>query len=262
MKFTALMPVHNQVKFKFLRKSLDSVMLSTLLPNEFLILIDGPISKKKKLFLKNFCKNNNIIKLVFKKKLGLTKILNYGLKIAKYEIVARVDSDDVNDPSRFYKQIKFLRKNKVDIVGTGIFEINKNKKFKKNMIAEPSLLNYLFFNPLNHMSIMYKKSKILKLGGYPDIKYKEDYALWLLAKLSKYKIFNLNETLVSCHIDNQTFSRLKSISSIISEFLILKLIIKKNYLFFPISLISFLLRITFLLLPKPIYRSSKRILNK
>ena len=50
MKFTVLMPVHNQVKFKLLRKSLDSVMLSTLLPNEFLILIDGPISQKKRLF--------------------------------------------------------------------------------------------------------------------------------------------------------------------------------------------------------------------
>ena len=69
MKFTVLMPVHNQVKFKLLRKSLDSVMISTLLPNEFLILIDGPISQKKKFFFVKFVhqlrlKTHLVIKLM------------------------------------------------------------------------------------------------------------------------------------------------------------------------------------------------------
>ena len=36
------------------------------------------------------------------------------------------------------------------------------------------------------MTIMYNRKKILALGGYPKVKFKEDYALWILAISKKY----------------------------------------------------------------------------
>ena len=50
MKFTALMPVHNTIKFNLLIKAVNSVLKSKLIPNEFLIVVDGDISNNKKNF--------------------------------------------------------------------------------------------------------------------------------------------------------------------------------------------------------------------
>lgn len=51
MKFTALMPLHNEVNFDLFKKSISSVTSNTLLPDEFLILVDGYLSNNKKEFL-------------------------------------------------------------------------------------------------------------------------------------------------------------------------------------------------------------------
>ena len=60
MKFTVLMPVHNGVYLSRLKKSIFSVIESKLLPNEFLIIVDGIVSDRKKLF-KRISKNLNLL---------------------------------------------------------------------------------------------------------------------------------------------------------------------------------------------------------
>ena len=258
MKFTVLMPVHNGVYLSRLKKSIFSVIESKLLPNEFLIIVDGIVSDRKKLFLKRISKKYKFIKFIFKNKMGLIKILNYGLKISKHNIIARADSDDINDKLRFKKQINFFKKNKVDILGSNIIEIiNKNQKIKK-MPPKPSLFNFLCYNPLNHMTVTFNKYKILKLGGYPNIKFKEDYALWFLAKKSNYKIYNLTDPLVKCYLDKHLFFRRKNIKSIISEINMFKIFISKYFLLTPFLLIIFSTRILFLLSPTFIYIFLKR----
>ena len=113
MKFTALMPVHEAIEFGIFKKSVNSVINNTLLPSEFLIIVDGNISSQKRLFLLKAKKKNNFINIIFKKKLGLVKILNYGLKVAKYKLIARADADDINHKNRFFEQVKFFKKIKL-----------------------------------------------------------------------------------------------------------------------------------------------------
>lgn len=262
MKFTVLMPTYDKVKLYLLKKSINSVIFSSIKPDEFLILVDGKISNNKKNFLLKIEKKYKFIKIIFKKKIGLVKILNFGINKAKFNIIARADSDDINHPLRFKKQINFFIKNKIDILGGNILEIIGKKKRTKKVSNIPTFIEFLFYNPINHMTVMFNKKKILKLGGYPNIAYKEDYALWLKAKFSNYKIMNLNDTLVKCYLDNEFFSRRKNINSIFSEILIFKLIISKNFLLLPLSILSFLLRIFFLLLPNPIYLLIKNIFHK
>ena len=52
MVFTVLMPVHEAIEFDILKKSVNSVINNTLLPSEFLIVVDGNISSQKRIFLK------------------------------------------------------------------------------------------------------------------------------------------------------------------------------------------------------------------
>jgi amylovoran biosynthesis glycosyltransferase AmsE len=250
--FTVLMPVHDLVKIDLLKKSVYSVLNNSLVPKEFLIIVDGFISPKKKIFLKNL-KKYKIVKIFFLKKIGLVGALNYGIIKSKFNIIARADSDDINLKDRFLKQISFFIKNKIDILGSNIFETIGRKKFVKNLTSLPSILHFIFFNPINHMTVIFNKKKIMKLGLYPSIKYKEDYALWLLAKFSNYKLYNLNLNLVSVNFDADRFSRRKNLESVFSEFKIFLLIIEKKLIFFPLAILAFIFRTFYLILPNFIY---------
>jgi hypothetical protein len=100
---------------------------------------------------------------------------------------------------------------------------------------------------------MFKRDKIIKLGSYPNIKYKEDYALWFLAKIRGYTIANLDISLVNSRIDSKTMQRRKNIQAIFSEFRLYFFLIKKNlFLIFTLSFLLFF-RIFFLILPNSVY---------
>jgi amylovoran biosynthesis glycosyltransferase AmsE len=253
MKFSALMPVHDGVGIFLLEQAVNSVLKSKLIPNELIIIVDGSISKDKKLFLLKKNRENSFIKLIFKKKIGISKVLNYGLKISKYNIIARVDADDVNHSNRFLKQINFFKKNKPDILGTSIIEIIDGAKFIKRLPEKPNVINFIISNPINHMSVMFDKSKIIKLGGYPEVKYKEDYALWLLAKFSKYNFFNLSESLVQSFVDSEQIKRRKNLEAILSEFKIQKIILENKPYMIIFSIFFLFLRVIFLLMPNFLY---------
>ena len=253
MVFTVLMPVHEAIEFDILKKSVNSVINNTLLPSEFLIVVDGNISSQKRIFLKKIKKKNKFMNIVFKNKLGLVKILNYGLKIAKYKLIARADADDINHKNRFFEQVNFFKTNKVDILGSNINENINGKEFIKKVPKKPSLFDFYFLNPINHMTVMFNRDKIIKLGSYPNIKYKEDYALWFLAKIRGYAIANLDVSLVNSRIDSKTMKRRKNFQAIFSEFRLFFFLIKKNiFLIFVLSF-SLLFRIFFLILPNSVY---------
>jgi hypothetical protein len=249
MKFTVLMPVHNDIDFTLLKNAIDSVLQNKLIPNEFIIIVDGIISIRKKFFLLEKKKKNCFIRLIFKKKLGISRILNYGLKVSRYNIIARADADDINNKSRFLKQINFFRKHNPDILGSNIEENINEKNFIKQMPLEPNLFDFFLMNPINHMTVMFKKNKIIKLGGYPEIKYKEDYALWFLAKINNYKILNLNIALVKSRLDSMTFKRRKNIDAILSEFKMQFFIVSKNFYLFLPSIFFLIIRVAFLTAP-------------
>jgi len=198
-------------------------------------------------------KKNKIIRIFFLKKIGLVRALNYGIIKSKFNIIARADSDDINLKNRFFKQINFFIKNNLDILGSNIFEKIGKKKYVKTLISSPSIFHFIFFNPINHMTVVFNKKKIMKLGLYPPIKYKEDYALWLLAKFSNYKLYNLNSNLVSVNFDKRRFSKRKNFESVFSEFKIFLLILEKKIILSPLAILAVIFRISYLALPNFIY---------
>ena len=72
MKFSVLMPVHNGIKLSDLENSLRSILNNSIKFDDFVIIVDGIVDKKKKnLFFK--LKNNKRIKIYYKKKLVFQK---------------------------------------------------------------------------------------------------------------------------------------------------------------------------------------------
>ena len=157
--FTVLMPVHDLVKTDLLKKSIYSVLNNSLIPKEFLIIVDGFMSEEKIIFLKSLKKNKSV-RIFFLKKIGLVGALNYGIIKSKFNIIARADSDDINLKNRFFEQINFFIKNNLDILGSNIFEKIGKKKYVKNLTSSPSIFHFIFFNPINHMTVVFNKKKL------------------------------------------------------------------------------------------------------
>ena len=108
MSFSVLLSLYSKESPDFLRQSLDSIFNQILLPNEVVLVEYGPLTDELYAVLVKY-PQLKIVKL--EKNGGLGKALNEGLKHCSYDIVARMDTDDIAKPDRFEKQIKFLEEN-------------------------------------------------------------------------------------------------------------------------------------------------------
>ena len=128
---------------------------------------------------------------------GIAHYLNYGINISNGKYVARLDDDDEwYAPDKLTKQVNFLEENDdYVIVGGGAIMVDKNRKeifkfFKRETDTE--IRNHaLYANPFWHNTVLFRKDVVLKLGGYKEITFVEDWDLWLrmgrIGKLYNFK---------------------------------------------------------------------------
>ena len=195
--------------------ALKSLLIQEYIPNQIIIVLDGPIKKDLKYFIHEIKKKYNIIETIsLKNNEGLGKALKEGLNYCKNNLIARFDSDDINMNNRLKIQYDFLMKNKdIDVLGSYVKEYNfrnfsLNSKIKKVPINDEDIKkNMLIRNPINHPSIIFKKDRIENAGSYDDMKFFEDYYLWLKCKKLSFKFHNINQALVSMRRKNNLVRR-------------------------------------------------------
>lgn len=122
-RLTVLLPFYNSGKY--LRHAVRSVLNQTFAEFEFVIIDDGSTDNSEDIILR--FKDPRII-YIKKEHTGLADSLNYGLKVAKTDIIVRMDSDDTCDVRKIETQYNFFTQNKnYDIIGTNINVINKKE---------------------------------------------------------------------------------------------------------------------------------------
>lgn len=243
----------------------------TLKPTEIILVEDGPLTPElDKVIAQWQEKLGNVLSVKkLEENVGTGKAKNIGLQECTYDIVCIVDTDDIYVAERFEKQIKFLKNNPdVSIIGGQIFEfvedIHMPTGMRKVPLSDKDLKEYAKKqSPFNNMTITYRKSHILEVGGYQHHLWMEDYNLFLRVIAKGYKIQNLADVLVYARIDNGMHGRRKGLEYIKSEKQLLKL--KKDLkLQRPIHAnILFLIRSTFRLLPSSLLgKIYNRLLRK
>ena len=211
--FSVLMSVYKKDNPIFLSRAIESVLANTLLPNQFLIVIDGPLGKKSKHILLDAKKNCSFVELLFlSKNVGLALALNEGIKKINFPWVVRADADDFNFKNRFSVLAREINHNpNLDLLGSVIVEIDQLTsvlRFKMVPLSHREIKTYIKYrNPFNHMSVAFKLDKVKKVGGYPNIYLKEDYGLWALMIREKMNIKNISDVLVKVEAGHNLYAR-------------------------------------------------------
>ncbi|GAA0352382.1 glycosyltransferase [Morganella psychrotolerans] len=234
MKFSILLSVYFKENAIFLNDSLNRIINNSEKPTEVVIVKDGPLTDQLNLTIENWEKEYpNIIKTIdLPENIGLGKALNEGIKHCSNEWIFRMDTDDICLPNRFKKQINYLQENPhISLLGGNIEEFNEDmteSNGQRNIAIEHNNILKLAKkrNPFNHVTVAFKKSAVLAVGGYQHHLYMEDYNLWIRMISSDYKTHNLQDVLVNVRAGTIMVSRRRGLKYIKSELQLAKLKIK------------------------------------
>nr|WP_159466274.1 glycosyltransferase [Scandinavium goeteborgense] len=221
--FSVLMSLYDKEDPSYLEQCLRSLQLQSLLPHQIVIVFDGPISVVLESIVYKYSTllPINVVRLSENK--GLGNALNFGMSFCEHEIIARMDTDDYCDKNRFLKQITFMGKHpEVSILGSAIDEYDESMSIflgtRKTKENSNDIKKYARFrSPFNHMTVVFRKSKILSIGGYKHHYCMEDYNLWLRAIAANMEFYNFNDSLVMARTGSTMISRRKGLKYIQSE---------------------------------------------
>lgn len=216
--YSVLMSVYYKDSPDELRQSIDSMLGQTAICNQFVIVEDGLVSNDLNKLIEEYKRLHPNLFTVVKlhKNGGLGNALNEGLKHCRNELIARMDADDISFPDRCMKELqKFDENPDLCIVGTQINEfensINNVVSVRRVPCDYESIRKFARRrSPFNHPTVMYKKSVIEKLGGYPTLNRKEDLWLFIQAVNSNCYCENLREPLLYYRTSAQNKKRRKT----------------------------------------------------
>lgn len=204
-KITVLLPVYNCELY--IKTAVESILNQTFTNFELLIIDDASTDATVSI-LKKF--DDPRIQLIEKPlNSGYTNSLNYGLKIAKGQYIARMDADDISYPERFARQIDYLD-NHPDVVvcGTTYKIVDNDKKIILPQDHEAIKIGLLWGNCVSHPSVMIRKKIVDDFSIRYDTSKEpaEDYDMWVRL-LSIGKLHNLKEILLEYRVYGNQVSR-------------------------------------------------------
>lgn len=249
--FSVAMSVYKNDNPIFFDRALQSITENQIvMPTEIVIIVDGPVDEKINAVIEKYSEkygNLNVIRL--DKNAGLGNALKLAIENAKYELIARMDSDDVSAPDRFEQQLSFFENNvDVDVVGGNITEFIgeesnivstravplKNEEIRKYMKTRCAM---------NHVTVMYKKSSVQAAGGYLDWFCNEDYYLWIRMWLDGAVFANIGSNLVNVRVGEEMYQRRGGKKYYDSEKTIQDYMLKKKMISFPTYILNVLKRL-------------------
>ena len=236
-KFSVCTSVYKNDRPEYVRVALDSMLVNqSVKPAEIVLVQDGPVPDSLSSLLSEYeNKYPEVMHVIrLEKNGGLGNALKLGVENAKYDICARMDSDDICLPDRFKKQLAYLEANpECDIVGGQMTEFIDTPD---NIVGrrEVPLSNediYAFMKSrcaLNHVTVMFRKEAVLKAGNYQDWFWNEDYYLWVRMMMAGCKFANIPDVAVNVRSGANQYARRGGKKYFDSEIGIKKLMLDKG----------------------------------
>lgn len=237
--FSVLLSVYFKEKPEYLKAALISVWdYQVLKPSEFIIVKDGFLTKALDEVITEFSKRAPVKIVQLEKNSGLGIALAKGLVECKYDLVARMDSDDIALSNRFEQQIGFMSQNpSIHLLSSYISEFNfepeQTVSTRKVPISNKEILRFSKSrNPMNHMAVVFRKNSVLKVGNYVPFPGYEDYYLWVRMLNAGFEGHNLNQVFIQARIGNNMLARRQGLSFFVQEIKLQKEFLKIKHIGF------------------------------
>lgn len=253
--FAVLMAVYRKDSPSLFEKAVNSVFMNSLKPNQFIIVIDGPIEGPLRSMAEKLRSKFSLIQFIqLPLNVGLANALNEGIKYVDQNWIVRADADDINLHNRFEKLAHTISQNpNIQLLGSTILEIDQSGhplSIREVPCSEREIRRYIKRrNPFNHMTVAYKADAVRSCGGYPNIFLKEDYGLWILMLHQGIPMMNLSDILVHASAGMDMFRRRGGWQYAKSEWKIQSLLVRCGNKSFISSLVDGFMRATFFLIP-------------
>ena len=198
-----LLPTYNSAGT--LLRAIRSILLQTLTNFELLVLDDGSTDGSYERVSELHDERIRYLRLEHQ---GLARTLNYGLTVARFDIVARIDAGDIALPQRLERQYEFLREkpeNTIVACNQAVYE-NDRVVYRTYGSPDPEEVRkrLALHCDFPHSGVLYYKKYIVENGGYAVTPI-EDYDLWLRLKNSA-RIHILPEVLMFTLYDRDSLS--------------------------------------------------------
>ena len=180
----------------FLKKTIDSIKKQTYKNFEIILIYDDK-DKSDLSFIKKVLKSfKNKIIIINRKNLGVGISRNNGIQKSNGKFLSFLDADDIWNKDKLKKQIKFMKKNRLDFSYSNYSIIDEREVLLKK-IKSPNEIKFkdLLFSCDIALSSVIVNSNLLKKNKFPNIKTKEDYLLWLRLSQKNVKMMGINENL-------------------------------------------------------------------
>ena len=182
--FTLLLSVWDGDQPDHLRQALRSAVdEQTLRPAQVVIVRDGPVRDELAACLAELKATSPVpVTLVpLEQNRGLGPALDAGMAASQFDVIARMDADDVAMPHRFEVEIPLIAE--ADIVGAGLLEFVgdiDNVVGQRVPPTDPEQIQRYarMHDPFNHPTVVYRRQAVQAAGGYGDLPLMEDYALF------------------------------------------------------------------------------------
>jgi glycosyltransferase involved in cell wall biosynthesis len=209
---TILLPVYNGEKY--IEKSIRNLKSLAGPQDEILIVDDGSVDKTFSL-LQQHAKFDPRLTIMSLKHVGIVGALNFGLRTAKHDYIARADVDDNYKFCRLELQISKLELD--ESVGAIFSDYTFVSSDGRNLGYMPSAVNWkataLSLSSgirTAHPSVIFRRNHVLSVGGYLESDFPaEDLGLWVRLA-GQFKIISVPQDLLSYTINHTGISKTRS----------------------------------------------------
>lgn len=196
-----------------LERSVACIAGQTRAPDEFLVVVDGPVPGALDSALASAASAHPTMRVErLPRNVGSGLASARGLELATGDFVARHDSDDISLPHRLERQMDAVEERHLDLVGSAMLEfegspdhvigVRRNPRTHAQIAARMRLNN-----PINNPTVVFRRRLALDAGGYADLRYMQDYDLFARMLAAGARAENLDEPLVLFNAGDDMISR-------------------------------------------------------